>query len=726
MKTLLLVALAFAGFGFFLYLSFVRLNLFRQFVVGWSLLFLLVLLKRVRGSREPPGRVFFLLLASFITLRYWFWRTFDTLIYTGFFDCIGMVLLYLAEAYGIAVHFLGMFVNIWPLHRSVVPLPEDPEALPVVDVFVPTYNEPEEIVRITVRACLNIDYPREKLRIHILDDGSTVERRNKPETSEMAWERYRRFKRMAEELGVNYIARERNEHAKAGNINNALKYTDGDLILILDCDHVPARDILKNTVGWFLRDEKLFLVQTPHFFINPDPVEKNLATFLDAPSENEMFYRVIQLGLDFWNSSFFCGSAAILRRKYLDEVGGVVGETITEDAETALSLHRKGYNSAYIARPMVCGLSPETYDDFILQRSRWAQGMVQIFILKNPWLAKGLSIYQQLCYINSCIFWFFGLTRFMFFIAPAAYLLFGLKVYNASVPQVMAYAVPHLLSCFVVTDFLYGGARWPFFSELYETVQSIYLIPAVLSAVFNPRAPTFKVTPKGVSLETDFLSPLAAPFYLMFLVVLATFPAAAMRWMLYPMQRDVVVICSVWSLFNLVIMLACLGVVWEKRQLRAFHRVVVKEEVEVDIPGLGLSVPGELRDISLSGVGLVIPDVSLERGDEIVVRARSRYGDVYGLKAELVRSSSREGQLHCGCRFAEEVAFDTLVSFVYGDSERWLDLWRMRSMPISPVRGFFYLVKKGIEGSWYNFKGAVRVFKNKLWRGSRYGEEAVC
>ena len=128
-----------------------------------------------------------------------------------------------------------------------------------------------------------------------------------------------------------------------------------------------------------------------------------------------MFYAGIQPGLDFWNASFFCGSAAILRRKYLLEVGGIAGDTITEDAETALGLHGKGYNSAYFFKPLIIGLTPETFDDFIVQRSRWAQGMIQIFLLKNPLFQKGLTFFQRLCYFNTCFFWFFGFCPVYFY-----------------------------------------------------------------------------------------------------------------------------------------------------------------------------------------------------------------------------------------------------------------------------------------------------------------------
>ena len=72
-------------------------------------------------------------------------------------------------------------------------------------------------------------------------------------------------------------------------------------------------------MGYFGENPKLFLVQTPHFFINPDPLERNLKTFDKMPSENEMFYGIIQRGLDKWDASFFCGSAAVLRREALED-----------------------------------------------------------------------------------------------------------------------------------------------------------------------------------------------------------------------------------------------------------------------------------------------------------------------------------------------------------------------------------------------------------------------
>ena len=134
--------------------------------------------------------------------------------------------------------------------------------------------------------------------------------------------------KLCEDLGVRYLTRARNEQAKAGNLNNGLAHSTGELIAVFDADHAPARDFLTSTVGYFAEHERLFLVQTPHFFINPDPLERNLRTFERMPSERDVLAyptrprqveRLVLLRLG--------GAPA----QGLDETDGFSGRSITED-----------------------------------------------------------------------------------------------------------------------------------------------------------------------------------------------------------------------------------------------------------------------------------------------------------------------------------------------------------------------------------------------------------
>ncbi len=719
----------------------VRLGLEQQFLFGWGFVLLILCVRWVRFRDPQFQRILLILLCLILAGRYWFFRTADTLFYTGPMDVGAMTLLYLAECYAIAVFLLSAFVNVSPLRRSPVPMGLQEAELPTVDVFIPTYSEPVEMVAITATAAAHMDYPRDKLNIYILDDGATHQKRMDPDPERAleALKRYEALRKLAEFLEVHYTTRGKNDHAKAGNLNQALRRTShgqigsaltapvlpapgfgdqgGDLVLILDCDHVPTRDFLKNTVGYFQQDEKLFLVQTPHFFINPDPVERNLATFEQTPGENEMFYGEVLPGLDFWESAFFCGSAALLRRRCLQEAGGIAGQTITEDAETALSLHALGYRSAYCPRPMVCGLSPETFSDFVLQRNRWAQGMTQILLLKNPLFQKGLKAYQRLAYLNTCGFWFFGLARIVFLTAPLFYLFFGLRVYNATLPQVAAYALPYLAAAMLLSDHLFGKVRRPFFSELYEAALSLYNVPAVVSTFLRPRSPRFKVTPKEKNLERDFVSPLGWPFHVLLLLLLAAYPMALYRWVRFPLEHDVLLIALGWSTFNLFFALLCLGAVTERRQIRRKHRIRTREDLAVAPAGGSRKTRAVLLDLSEDGAGFEVQGCNpFARGDRVELFSVDSSGKEYRIPAEVVRILPGRGGTFLGCLFVveDEWTFVDIVQFVYGDSERWNRFWlRRREAPGGFAGSAGTLMRKGIQGLARNLAGTARLSVQK-------------
>jgi cellulose synthase (UDP-forming) len=673
-----------------------------QLLVGWIYVGLLILLRVLPGSRKPPLRFVFIALAGFLTLRYFWWRSFETLIYTRPVDFVGMALLYLAECYSVTVHLLGLFVNLWPLERPAAVLPEDRASWPTVDVFIPTYSEDVSIVEVTALAATQIDYPKEKLRVFILDDGGTLAKRRDPAQAAKAWDRRYRLMEIARSIGVEYLTRETNKHAKAGNLNHALDFSSGDLILFLDCDHIPAQDILTRTAGHFLNDPKLFLVQTPHFFANAAPAERSMGAGRPVPDESEMFYRVIQPGLDSWNASYFCGSAAIMRRSCLEAIGGLSGRSITEDAETAFELHRAGYNSLYVSRPMVCGLSAESYADYMLQHTRWAQGMVQIFLMHNPVFGRGLTVAQRLCYLNCFLFWFFGLARLAYFLAPAAFLVFGMSIYHASAEQVLAYAAPFVISTFIVSDFLFGISRRAFFSEIYESVQSAFLAPAVLDTLRHPNRPTFKVTPKGMGLREERLSTLSFAFFAVLAVNLAAAAAGGWRIFTQPDYRDVIAVTLFWSVYNIYLAVVSLGALWERRQVRAHHRFHVEGKVTVTFPRLRESVEATLVDLSLTGVGFTgtFPFEVKDR-ERVELASEGAGGRVFRFEARVHRVAQKNGLVFCGAEFiVPEGAFAEVVAFVYGDSRRWLQVWASREKGLPFVVSLWYLAGMGLRGGW--------------------------
>ncbi|HEY9806946.1 MAG TPA: glycosyltransferase, partial [Candidatus Obscuribacterales bacterium] len=339
-------------------------------VMGW----LIVRVEQRRNDAQTSEylHLFLVWLSTVTTARYLYYRTAYTLNFDGWLNGFFCVLLYGAELYAIITLFLAYFQTLKIKERHPIDLSTIPsDRLFKVDIYIPTYNEDVEIVRKTALGALAIDYPADKKRVYILDDGRAEKYKARRES----------LRKMCEELGCTLLTRDNNDHAKAGNINTAFKRTDGDLVLILDCDHIPARPILQTTVGFFY-DSKVAFVQTPHWFYNPDPFERNLLTRGKVPVGNELFYKVLQKGNDFWNAAFFCGSAAVIRKDYALEIGGIATETVTEDCHTAFRLHSLGYKSVYYDQIMVAGLAPEKFSSYIGQQVRWARGMAQILRLE--------------------------------------------------------------------------------------------------------------------------------------------------------------------------------------------------------------------------------------------------------------------------------------------------------------------------------------------------------
>jgi cellulose synthase (UDP-forming) len=628
------------------------------------------------------------------------WRSKLCLVFKGLWDFIGMTALYMAEVYSMLVHFLGFFINLWPMRNRPALLPTDSSLYPTVDVLIPTYDESLDIVRVTAIAAKQLDYPADKLNIYICDDGGTLNKRKDPETGNSAWQRHFNLRQIATEVGVHYITRESNNSAKAGNINHALNYTTGDLILILDCDHVPTRDFLSRTVEYFIADTKLFLVQTPHFFINPSPIEASLGGVGNPNAESDLFYREIHRSVDFWNSSYFCGSAAILRRKYLEEVGGLSGKTITEDAETALRLHSAGYNSAYMDMPMVCGLAPDNYDSYVLQKTRWAQGMTQMLVMHNPLTIKGLNLQQRICYFNSCLFWLFGFARIMFYISPALFLLFGLKIYHVSLNPILAIALPYVLSTYLIMDFFYGRTRQPIFSEIYESIQAVFLLPAVISVFLNPTQPAFKVTPKGQLQQQEALNARAATFLVIIAICIASLVAAVLRWIDYPVQRDTILVTGIWCTYNLFLACATLGAFWERRQIRNAYRIYVQEPVRLYIPHLKLETVGLTTDIALNGLGFSVKlPHPLQIKDHVFITVPLPDGSEYTFEGQIQRIRKEEDNYQCGVKLLHnEKSYPMSVAFVYGNSSRWQGIWMQKANKPGSVKMLHKFLMLGLKG----------------------------
>lgn len=629
-----------------------------------------------------PGRfamLLLVLLSVIVSSRYLWWRYTSTLNWDTPLDLFCGLVLLVAETYSWLILMFGYVQTCWPLGRQPAPLPADPGLWPRVDLLIPAYNEDLSVVRNTVYAALGLDWPADKLHIYILDDG-----------------RRESFRRFAEEVGVGYLTRPDNRHAKAGNLNHALGRIDGELVAIFDCDHVPVRSFLQLTVGWFLLDPKLALVQTPHHFFSPDPFERNLGTFRWRPNEGELFYGLIQDGNDLWNAAFFCGSCAVLRRSALEEIGGFAVETVTEDAHTALRLHRSGWNSAYLRIPLAAGLATESLSAHVSQRIRWARGMVQIFRTDNPLLGKGLTLFQRICYANAMLHFLSGLPRLVFLTAPLAFLLLHAYIIYAPALMILLNVLPHMIHASLANSRMQGAFRHSFWSEVYETVLAWYIAWPTTLALIDPSKGKFNVTAKGGLMESgQFDWRIARPYLVLALLNFCGLGFAVWRLAYGPAaEMATVIVSSLWVIYNLLIIGAAVAVAAEVRQIRENHRVQVRQPAALRLAD-GHLYTGELIDYSSGGAGLELSRaLPLEPGTAVWLLLR-RGTREFAFRGRVGRCAG----LQVGMRF-EALTLQQqidLVQCTFARADAWLD-WNSRYMKERPLRNFIDVLSLGGRG----------------------------
>jgi len=633
-------------------------------------------------ARTLPGRFVtqvLIVLSLVASTRYLYWRAFSTISFDSWLNGLFGSTLFIAELYAWVVLVLGYFQTAWPLERKPVPMPPDRATWPTVDVFIPTYNEPLKVVRNTVYAALAIDWPKDKIRVLILDDGRRGE-----------------FREFAKEAGAEYITRGRNKHAKAGNLNNALRFSRAEYVAIFDCDHIPTRTFLQVAMGWFVKDRKLAMVQTPHHFFSPDPFEKNLGTFRRVPNEGELFYGLVQDGNDLWNASFFCGSCAVIKRSCLDEVGGIATETVTEDAHTALKLHRAGYSTAFLAVPQAAGFATETLGSHVGQRIRWARGMAQIFRVDNPFFGRGLKLGQRLCYANAMLHFFYGLPRLIFLTAPLAFLLLGSQVIWASATEIALFALPHLLHANMTNSRMQGEFRHSFWAEVYESVLAWYILRPVLVAFINPKFGKFNVTIKGGLNEKEFFDwDISKPYLILMGLSLTGFCFGVGR-LLFEIEPEVqtIVLNLIWTIYNLVMLGASIAVANEARQVRQSPRVQMKMPASLRLAN-GRAFACTTTDYSDGGVGLMAAAPIDAPLGEVVRLGLTRGVDEYEFDAKITMNS--EGRI--GVQF-ESMTRQQSIDFVqctFARADSWV-VWGDKRKPDKPWQSFKEVLFLGLSG----------------------------
>ena len=466
--------------------------------------------------------------------------------------------------------------------------------VPLIDVFICTYNEEKAILERTIIGATGLNYGN--YRVWVLDDGRRL------------W-----LKRLTLQLGCRYMTRPDNRDAKAGNLNHALHYVAGlpddqpRFIAVLDADFVPMPEFLTRATS-LMEDKTIGLVQTPQHFINSDPIQSNLGAAAVWPDEQRFFFDILMPAKDAWGVAFSCGTSSVFRFSTLMEIGGFPTDSVTEDYLVTLRLKEHRSRTVYLNERLTIGLAPEGLKEYITQRSRWCLGFMQIMRGRSgPFSMRStLTFIDRLSLIDAFLSWaaVYGI-KVLGLVVPLLFLLFGIKAVHADLLEMLKYFLPFYVWHAFTMAWLSRGRSMAIMTDVSQYVAAPAVLKAVATGLVKPQGHKFQVTAKGGDRNQRFVEwPLLRLYGS---VLLITLMAIAYAFILNPRAENVAYggLALAWSLYNSVVLsIVCLVCIEQPRRRKS-------ERFERDQPVLihegSTSRLVRMADISISGARFIDP-----------------------------------------------------------------------------------------------------------------------
>jgi len=539
--------------------------------------------------------------ALVLSAVYLVWRVIFTVDLGVWFVAVPLLILEAHHALGLGISTF----SLWDVSAPPVPPPVIATDLRVA-VLIPTYDESIEVLLPVISAALAV---RPAHETWVLDDG------DRPEVAQLA-----------ADLGAQYLARADNTDAKAGNLNSALDHVEADIVAVIDADHVVLPGILTNTLGYF-DDPKIAVVQTPQDFYNVDSFEhQDRGDSEEKYNEQAVFNRLIHPAKHRWNAVSWCGTGALVRVEALRDVGGVATDSLTEDIQTSIRMHKAGWKLVAHNEVLARGLAATTMPQYMLQRERWARGAMQVMKSERLLTSRALTPAQRLAYSATLFTWFDSVRSLLFVVLPIAI------IFTGAIPVDTSLIVfgPIFLGTFLVQiaalRLLTRGHSPRVLSLTFDLLRMPAVIPALGELITGRgRNRQFTVTPKG-RVERTIIH---APRMLTGMILLtwgamgwAALTIAGMTPMEYRYPGAILGV-SVVLAANVGLLLAATRRVRDPRfagELRASVRFPVDLEAMVD------DHRGRIADLSLTGARVTIPEfdsASTEVGAPTTLRVTS-------------------------------------------------------------------------------------------------------
>lgn len=387
---------------------------------------------------------------------------------------LGYILLtiYLLALMAITIFCLMQFHLLYAYSKAQVKykerpaLPEDQATWPLVTIQLPIYNE-QFVVERLIDNITNIDYPKEKLQIHILDDSTD-------ETLQISQRKAKQYREQGFDIQV--ITRSDRKGYKAGALKQGMVVAKGDFIAIFDADFLPKSDFLRNTIPQF-SDPKIGVVQTRWEHLNQT---HSLITELQAFQLN-VHFTVEQRGR--YDGNYFLqfnGTAGVWRRATIEDAGGWEADTLTEDLDLSYRAQMKGWKILFMERIVAPAELPQEMNGLKSQQYRWMKGGAETAkkILPKVWQSKlspSKKIHATMHLLSSSVFICVFLVGV--FSVPLLFVLEPLGITR----DILSVFLISLLSILIVYYVANVGVAWPREHKAKMILKFVLLFPIFLA-----------------------------------------------------------------------------------------------------------------------------------------------------------------------------------------------------------------------------------------------------
>lgn len=487
---------------------------------------------------------------------------------------------------------------------------------PRIDVLIPTYNEPWEVLEKTLVGAFNQNYPN--YSVWVLDDG------RRP------W-----LKDKVEQLGAGYLTRADNRHYKAGNLNSGLQQLRArgislEYLALLDADFIARPEFLRRTMA-LMSSADTGIVQTPQCFYNPDPIQRAFGGVQGWPDEQRSWFDKTLATLDASNAATCCGTSCLVRVRALEAIGDFPTESVCEDTLSSMKMRQKGWQTRFLNERLSVGLAPEGLEEFLTQRARWMLGGVQ----NTRFMGPGPGVRGRLLYWLAL--WkmaIFGLMRFTWGGAAILFWFTGVWLIDMRTSEMLLFFAPLWIDR-AMQGWMFAGRRNLFVSDVQWLLMAPLWIKVILQAVLSRSKTSFKVTDKALYRDRIVVHWRTLRWFLLLGGLLLAGVLYTLLDPQAPAHLDGFVQLNMFaSIYFLMMAMAAAAPTIELPRRRSSDRYASRELVQVTIDGEQRS--WRCRDISLDGVLL---EVDAEPASEVVTL---RVADVGEVRARLARRAGKK------------------------------------------------------------------------------------